>query len=73
MAQAYAPARMPSFLRPLHTDEYRPPPLHPRVRRAILHANALADDEPLGRPDYWSGRCGTASGLLALISEWGEY
>jgi predicted TIM-barrel fold metal-dependent hydrolase len=62
-------------MQPLHTDEYLPAPLTPENLRSIKRAKALAEPA-MARGDsrFWSGRQGTAAGLLALNAEFGaEY
>ena len=64
------PAALPSFLRQLASDEYRPPPLRPRDRRARARSleRGLAHAPRLGldAARYWAERRGTAAGLRAL-------
>ncbi len=73
------PLAPPTLLRPLHSDEYRAPPLGPRDRRALAWAEALATrgaarlgSDPAA---YRAGRTGTAAALLAIdrASEGGFY
>ena len=60
----------PVFLRRLGTDEYVPPPLDDRQRRAARSVLERGPDDAArsGRVlgDYWSSRLGTAAGLLAV-------
>lgn len=63
---------VPSFLQRLHTDEFLPPLLAPQSASALLRVHALTDPVPgSDQPAYWSGRRGTAAGLLALNEAWG--
>ncbi len=70
------PPTIPSFLRPLHTDEFRPAPR--TVRRARLCAEvddrirALADERRVAPALLAGTRAATAAGLRALNREWGH-
>jgi FAD/FMN-containing dehydrogenase len=63
----------PSFMQPLHSDEYFPEPLPAHVTRAIAHAGSMAE-KALDRSDhrFWAGRQGTAAGLIALNHEFNQ-
>lgn len=63
----------PSFMQPLHSDEYLPEPLPAHVTRAIDHAGSMAE-KALDRSDhrFWAGRQGTAAGLIALNHEFNQ-
>jgi hypothetical protein len=67
---------LPAVLRQGKTDEYSPRPLGERATRAVSRvvASGQADARRTRRPlsDYWSGRTGTAAGLLALNTEFGH-
>ncbi len=62
----------PSFMQPLHTDEYRPLPPSKELTAAVKLSYELAENM-LDRRDarFWSTRRGTAAGLLALNKEHG--
>ena len=58
---------LPTFLQSLHTDEFAPRPASDVVQRAVLHAQALAEQSAAGdRDGFWAGRHGTAAGLIAV-------
>ncbi len=61
---------LPSFLERRHTDEFAPPPYTRRDReaigRVITRGPESAKRQATSLADYWSGRMGTAAGLLAV-------
>ena len=61
---------LPSFLERRHTDEFAPPPYTRRDRevigRVVENGPSAAKRLTASLADYWSGRTGTAAGLLAL-------
>ena len=64
---------VPTFLQPLHTDEFAPRPPSAQVGGAVQRARSIAGDT--ARSDhvrFWSERHGTAAGLLAINEEHGE-
>jgi predicted TIM-barrel fold metal-dependent hydrolase len=68
--------QIPSLLQPLHTDEYDAPPPSAEKRAAVaeVRERGETDARRVNRPlaDYWSGRLGTAAGLLAVNEAFGE-
>src|SRR6516165_8991114 len=66
---------LPSFLQPLHTDEYLPRPASEEVGRAIAQSGDIAEkglrDTTEESSAYWAGRRGTAAGLLAVNQQFG--
>lgn len=66
---------LPSFLRPLHTDEFRPAPLTARRRRLCDRVDdrihELADERRTPPALLAGSRAATAAGLRALNREWG--
>lgn len=71
-----ARVELPSFLRRLSTDEYRPQPYTDRDRRVVAAVQHRLTDaaERHGRtgPTFARGRTATAAGLLALNAEAGQ-
>jgi hypothetical protein len=64
---------LPTFLQRLSTDEYEPLPYSTADRLAVSAVRssgpATADRLGIELKTYWSGRLGTAAGLLALDSQ----
>ena len=67
------PSPAPLFFQSLHTDEFGPPPVSAELLHAVKHSQNLAETA-LDRGDerFWSGRQGTAAGLIALNHEYGN-
>jgi predicted TIM-barrel fold metal-dependent hydrolase len=57
---------LPSFLQPLHTDEFAPRLPSDEVLGAVHRARELAGEVPAGNERFWHGRRGTAAALLAV-------
>ena len=68
-------APLPSFLQPLHTDEFLPPAPDAHDQAVVEHTGARAERAAQATatslPAYQTSRRGTAAGLLALNEEWG--
>ena len=68
------PEDLPSFLQPLHTDEYAPRAASSELIRARVRAQQLSEkarDRPGNQERFWTGRHGTAAGLLAVNEQYG--
>jgi predicted TIM-barrel fold metal-dependent hydrolase len=63
---------IPTFLQPLHTDEFAPRPTSELVAGARVRAQQLAEEASVADVDgLWLDRQGTAAGLLAINQELG--
>jgi predicted TIM-barrel fold metal-dependent hydrolase len=63
----------PSFLKPLHTDEYSPRRPSDAVVEAVQRARGKADASSRGEEQgFWASRHGTAAGLLAVNEAAGD-
>jgi predicted TIM-barrel fold metal-dependent hydrolase len=64
---------IPSFLQPLHTDEFSPLPASEETTAAIERTRALGADAArrVGEDTYWLDRQGTAAGLIAVNEQHG--
>ena len=71
------PPQLPSFLRRLTNEEFKPLPHTPQQRTVIAKLRATKDDAParlsLPSADYWSGRQGTAAALIELNEAYGRF
>ena len=57
----------PSFLQPLHTDEYAARRPSKAVVEAVQRARGMAEQSHAGEDrDFWSTRFGTAAGLIGV-------
>jgi hypothetical protein len=57
----------PSFLQPLHTDEYSPRRPSAAVREAVQRARGKAEASSRGEEQgFWASRFGTAAGLIGV-------
>ena len=64
---------IPSFLQPLHTDEYSPRTPSKAVVEAVQRARGMAEGTAAGEEQgFWSTRFGTAAGLLAVNEAAGQ-
>ena len=68
---------LPSFFQPLHTDEFAPRPPSKEVVGAVKRSQEISESgrkegDESGAAGYWSGRRGTAAGLLAVNQEFGS-
>jgi len=64
---------IPSFLQPLHTDEFAARPPSDETTAAVRRTRALGEDAArrLGEETFWLDRQGTAAGLIAINEQHG--
>ena len=68
-------AKLPLPLERLSSDEYSPPPYHPKIEGLLTgfveHGTEMATRLSIPISEYWTDRRGTAAALLEIDKAWG--